>query len=108
MEGGLGAIWLELPRIDCVGRHDDFFSLGCHSLLALRLLSGMEKAFGISLPVGAVFLRPTLAGLAEALGDSQLAEEAAPWFPSSRRARLNLYSYCPAPSAQCGISSRWL
>ena len=39
-----------------------------HSLLALRLLSGMEKAFGISLPVGAVFLRPTLAGLAEALG----------------------------------------
>jgi amino acid adenylation domain-containing protein len=81
VEETLAALWSELLRIERVGRHDDFFALGGHSLLALRLLSELQQTFGVRLPVGAVFLRPTLAGLAEAVGDSRLAEEAAALVP---------------------------
>jgi thioesterase domain-containing protein/acyl carrier protein len=81
VEEVLAALWSELLGIERVGRHDDFFSLGGHSLLAIRLISEIDQAFGVRLPVGVVFLRPTLAGLAEAVGDSRLAEEAAALVP---------------------------
>jgi thioesterase domain-containing protein/acyl carrier protein len=81
VEEVLAALWSELLGIERVGRHDDFFALGGHSLLAIRLISEIDQAFGVRLPVGAVFLRPTLSELAEAVGDSRLAEEAAALVP---------------------------
>jgi thioesterase domain-containing protein len=81
VEETLAGLWRELLGIERVGRHDDFFALGGHSLLVLRLLSEMDQTFGIRLPVGVVFLRPSLAALAEAVGDSRLAEEAAALVP---------------------------
>jgi amino acid adenylation domain-containing protein len=81
VEEVLAELWSELLGIEQVGRHDDFFALGGHSLLAIRLISEIDQAFGVRLPVGAVFLRPTLSELAEALGDSRLAEEAAALVP---------------------------
>jgi thioesterase domain-containing protein/acyl carrier protein len=81
VEEVLAALWSELLGIERVGRHDDFFALGGHSLLAIRLISEIDQAFGVRLPVGAVFLRPTLSELAEAVGDSRLAEEAATLVP---------------------------
>jgi thioesterase domain-containing protein/acyl carrier protein len=81
VEAVLAELWSELLGIERVGRHDDFFALGGHSLLVLRLLSELDQAFGVRLPVGVVFLRPTLAELAEAVGDSRLAEEAATLVP---------------------------
>jgi thioesterase domain-containing protein/acyl carrier protein len=81
VEEALAELWSELLGIEQVGRHDDFFALGGHSLLAIRLLSELDQAFGVRLPVGAVFLRPTLSELAEAVGDSRLAEEAAALVP---------------------------
>ncbi|MFN9623827.1 MAG: alpha/beta fold hydrolase, partial [Cyanobacteriota bacterium] len=81
VEETLATLWQDLLGIDRISRHDDFFSLGGHSLLVLRLLSAMEPAFGVRLPVGIVFLMPTLAGLAEAVGDTRLAKEAASLVP---------------------------
>jgi thioesterase domain-containing protein/acyl carrier protein len=81
LEEALAELWSELLGIERVGRHDDFFALGGHSLLVLRLLSELQQTFGVRLPVGAVFLRPTLADLAEAVADSRLAEEAAALVP---------------------------
>jgi thioesterase domain-containing protein/acyl carrier protein len=81
VEEALAALWVELLGIERVGRQDDFFALGGHSLLALRLLSEIEQTFGVRLSVGAVFLYPSLRGLAEAVGDSRLAEEAAALVP---------------------------
>ena len=81
LETALAAIWSELLGIERVGRHDDFFSLGGHSLLVLRLVSELAQRFGARLPVGTVFLRPTLAALAEAIGDGRLAREGAAVVP---------------------------
>jgi amino acid adenylation domain-containing protein len=60
----LAGIWAELLGRERVGIHDDFFALGGHSLLATRAVARVARAFGVDLPVSALFQTPTVAGLA--------------------------------------------
>jgi amino acid adenylation domain-containing protein len=62
-EALLAQVWGELLRRE-PGPADDFFALGGHSLLATRLSARVRKAFGVELPLRAVFEHPTLAALA--------------------------------------------
>jgi acyl carrier protein len=55
IEAAVAGLWeavLERPGIDL---EDDFFALGGSSLTAMRLVSGVESALGIAVPVNAVF-----------------------------------------------------
>jgi len=60
----LAGIWQDLLGLDRVGIHDNFFELGGHSLFAARVLSRVRAAFGVSLPLEAIFDAPTVAELA--------------------------------------------
>jgi len=59
-----------------VGRHDDFFDLGAHSLLAAQAALQIGGALDLDVPVVALFSHPTVAGLVEAL--SAVAAPSAP------------------------------
>ncbi|MFF0559869.1 amino acid adenylation domain-containing protein, partial [Streptomyces sp. NPDC004266] len=52
-----------------IGIDDSFFTLGGHSLLAARLTNHIAEAFGVRLTIRDVFGHPTVAGLAELLGE---------------------------------------
>ncbi|HVT57970.1 MAG TPA: amino acid adenylation domain-containing protein, partial [Thermoanaerobaculia bacterium] len=63
----LASIWCATLGVERVGAHDDFFALGGHSLLATRLISRLRRAFGVELPVAALFDHPTVGGMAGVL-----------------------------------------
>jgi len=60
----LAHTWESLLHVERVSRHDNFFDLGGHSLMAVKLVSGIAQRFGVELPLSAVFAAPTLAALA--------------------------------------------
>jgi acyl carrier protein len=57
-------IWADVLGRERVSVTDDFFALGGHSLLVMRLTSGLEAAFGVQFPIRAVFDKPTLEAMA--------------------------------------------
>jgi amino acid adenylation domain-containing protein len=64
-EAKLAALWCAVLGVERVGLHDHFFVLGGHSLRATRLTLQIREAFGVDLPVRAIFQAPTLAEQAE-------------------------------------------
>ncbi|MFI8716265.1 condensation domain-containing protein [Stenotrophomonas sp. NPDC077464] len=65
IEQALAACWKELLSVPQVGRLDDFFALGGHSLSAIRLAGFCQRQFGIQLPLASFFNAPTLRALAD-------------------------------------------
>ncbi|WP_338581897.1 amino acid adenylation domain-containing protein [Pseudomonas sp. MAG733B] len=66
IEVTLAGIWSELLGVEHVGRHDNFFALGGHSLMAVRLVSRVAS-FGAELPLATLFASPTLKAVALAI-----------------------------------------
>ncbi|QXF34496.1 non-ribosomal peptide synthetase [Photorhabdus luminescens] len=71
METTLAAIWCELLGIEQISRHDNFFTLGGHSLLSVRMIESLRK-LGLTLAVRDLFQSPVLADLAQTLGQHQV------------------------------------
>ena len=66
-EQTLAAIWADLLAVERVGAQDHFFELGGHSLLATQLVSRIDEAFQIRLPLQHILQTPTLAELARSI-----------------------------------------
>jgi amino acid adenylation domain-containing protein len=63
-EEALARLWSELLQVPVTDRHQDFFDSGGHSLLALRMLSRIETAFGLEISPTAFFADTRLCALA--------------------------------------------
>ncbi|KAF9982301.1 hypothetical protein BGZ75_006327 [Mortierella antarctica] len=68
IETALAAIWADLLHLNHIGRQDSFFALGGHSLMAVQMISRLQT-LGYSLSVRALFDAPTLAILAQSIGE---------------------------------------
>ena len=55
VEEVLAGIWQELLGVERVGRHDNFFDLGGHSLLVMSMHERLRKR-GIDLSISQIFL----------------------------------------------------
>lgn len=70
----LAKVWQKVLGVPEVERDDDFFDLGGHSLIAVRLFAQIEAQFGKRLPVALLFRAPTLEQLAQAIeGEAESA-----------------------------------
>ena len=69
-EKALAGIWTDLLKVEKIGIADNFFDLGGHSLLAGRVVSRIANAFGVSLPIRAVFEAPTVDALARHINEA--------------------------------------
>ncbi|MEE3716406.1 amino acid adenylation domain-containing protein [Tumidithrix elongata RA019] len=65
VEQRLANIWEKLLGQHPIGIHDNFFSLGGHSLLSVRLVSEIEKNFNCKLSLTSFFQINTIAEIAE-------------------------------------------
>jgi acyl carrier protein len=59
--------------LEQVGRHDNFFDLGGHSLLVVQTQARLREALGVELPVVRLFQSATISALAAFLEQPQEA-----------------------------------
>lgn len=67
MEREIQELWQDLLGIDGLGIDDDFFALGGHSLIAVRLFSRLRSEYGKSYAISLLFEAPTVRALAQRL-----------------------------------------
>jgi hypothetical protein len=74
IETTIAGIWRELLQVERIGRHDDFFEIGGHSLLANRLTVRLQNAFNLNIPLIRIFQHPTIRSLGVVVTDLLLSE----------------------------------
>jgi acyl transferase domain-containing protein/thioesterase domain-containing protein len=70
VETTLAAWWRELLGTEQLSLEDDFFDLGGHSLIAVRLFSKIKKTYHLELGLAAIFEARTIRKLAELIRTS--------------------------------------
>jgi acyl-CoA synthetase (AMP-forming)/AMP-acid ligase II/acyl carrier protein len=75
-EAVVSSVWEAVLGVPHVGVDDDFFALGGHSLAAAQIAARLHDAFGVEVPVAAVFEHPTVAELSRTVQEAATAAAA--------------------------------
>lgn len=67
IQARLQALWCEALSLKSIGLHESFFDLGGHSLSALSLMTRLNSALGVRLPLATLFEAKSIAELARRL-----------------------------------------
>jgi len=60
LEMSVAKIWSEVLNVPKVGIRDNFFDLGGHSMMAVRLFAQIKKQLGLDFPLSALFEHPNI------------------------------------------------
>jgi acyl carrier protein len=74
VEQTLARIWSELLQREGIGRHDNFFAIGGHSLLAVQAITRIKLEFDVDITLDSLFSSPTIATLDQCIVEAQLAQ----------------------------------
>ncbi|NOK63893.1 MAG: hypothetical protein GFH27_549391n22 [Chloroflexi bacterium AL-W] len=77
-ERALAEVWQSILDVPNVGVTDNFFRLGGNSLMAVRLLGAIEQRFSTRIAPATLFQDPTIAALAQDLGDIPVPSDTDP------------------------------
>jgi amino acid adenylation domain-containing protein len=61
----LAVIWAEVLKTERIGRNDNFFDLGGHSLLGIKLITRVAESLALRPPVVTIFHYPTVRQMAD-------------------------------------------
>ena len=70
-ETAVAAIWADVLKTDRIGVHEQFLDVGGHSIVAIRLLGKLSRAFGVRISLRTLFDGPTIAQLAATIDAAQ-------------------------------------
>jgi aspartate racemase len=76
VEARVLAIWKEMLALDSLGTKDNFYSVGGHSLMAIRLVDRLNTELGRELSVNEFFAHPTVEGVSSLLRSAAAAAPA--------------------------------
>jgi amino acid adenylation domain-containing protein len=65
LEKGMSAIWADVLGVENVGIDQDFFELGGHSMIAVQMMTQLEKETGKRLPLSTLLTHSTVRKLAQ-------------------------------------------
>ena len=75
LEETIAALWREALHMDRVSVHDNFFTLGGHSVTMVRVSNRLRQELGREIPLMALFEHPTIASLARYLSEGPVRTE---------------------------------
>lgn len=70
VEEALALLWAEVLGVERIGRDDNFFEVGGHSLMAIQITGLLAERHGVDMPVRRFFDHHTIAELARTLDPS--------------------------------------
>ncbi|MES2259416.1 MAG: amino acid adenylation domain-containing protein [Pseudomonadota bacterium] len=75
IESAVAQLWASLLQVGPVGRHDNFFEIGGHSLLAMQMTARVQKEFKISASLPDIFQSPSVMSYAQRISGRQPATQ---------------------------------
>ncbi|KQT68984.1 MULTISPECIES: amino acid adenylation domain-containing protein [unclassified Aureimonas] len=67
LDEALRDVWISVLGLEALGLEENFFRIGGHSLMALRVAAAVKARLGLDMPVGALFRNQTIRQLSDAL-----------------------------------------